>query len=252
MILHLAAVVFIYMTALFIVAYFLKDNSIADVFWGPGFVVICVFSILQAPEFDERKLIVSCLVFLWALRLSLHILLRNRRRGEDFRYRQFRETWKHFTVRSYFQIFLLQGFLMLIIAAPVVYILLLPSYPLGIWDNVGLFIFGMGFFFEMIGDYQLTVFRKDPLNQGKILTTGLWSLTRHPNYFGEALIWWGLSCYALDLPYGWVTLVSPVVITLLLRFVSGVPLLEKKYRGRADWEEYCGKTAPLVPFLRFF
>jgi steroid 5-alpha reductase family enzyme len=251
MIIHVAAVIFIYMTVIFIIAHFLNDNSIVDVFWGPGFVVVAVFSLLQSPSIDERKLIVSVLVLLWAARLALHILMRNRGKGEDFRYKAWRDTWNHFLIRSYFQIFILQGLFMVIISAPIYFINAMPSYPLGIFDNIGLFVFGIGFFFETIGDYQLTVFKKDPANQGKIITTGLWAYTRHPNYFGEALVWWGLSCYAVGLPFGWVTLISPVVITLLLRFVSGVPMLEKRYRGRPDWEEYRKNTPPFVPFVKF-
>jgi steroid 5-alpha reductase family enzyme len=95
-------------------------------------------------------------------------------------------------------------------------------------------------------------FKKDPGNKGKLMRSGLWEISRHPNYFGEALIWWGISFYALNLPYGWTTLISPVVITLLLRFVSGVPMLEKKYAGRPDWEDYKGKTAPFIPYVKFF
>ncbi|MEI7664308.1 MAG: DUF1295 domain-containing protein, partial [Bacteroidota bacterium] len=114
-----------------------------------------------------------------------------------------------------------------------------------------LVVFGAGFMIETIGDYQLTEFKKNPANQGKIITTGLWSVTRHPNYFGEALVWWGIGCYALSFQHGWYTLAGPAVITLLLRFVSGVPMLEKKYEGRPDWEEYKSQTAPFVPFIKF-
>jgi steroid 5-alpha reductase family enzyme len=140
---------------------------------------------------------------------------------------------------------------MLIISAPVWFVNSMPSGPLTLWDNLGLILFGVGFFFEVIGDMQLAAFRKDPSNKGKIITTGLWSMTRHPNYFGEALLWWGISMYALSLPWGWITLAGPLVLTLLLRFVSGVPMLERKYRDHPDWSEYARKTAPFVPFVKF-
>jgi steroid 5-alpha reductase family enzyme len=251
MIIQVAAVIFIYMTLIFIIAHYLKDNSIVDVFWGPGFVVVAAFTLMEATGWDVRKLVVSLLVLLWGIRLAMHILLRNRGKGEDFRYRNWRETWKNFVLRSYFQIYMLQGLFMLVISAPVWFVNSMPNAPLTPWDNAGLIVFGIGFFFEVIGDMQLTQFKKDPGNKGKIITTGLWSITRHPNYFGEALVWWGIALYAVSLPYGWVTLISPVMLTLLLRFVSGVPMLEKKYRDRPDWEEYAGKTAPFVPFLKF-
>ncbi len=251
MILQVAILTFVYMTIIFVVAHFLEDNSIVDVFWGPGFVVIAAFTLMEAPGWDVRKWVVSFLVFLWGVRLAFHILMRNRKKGEDFRYRQWRQTWKHFVIRSFFQIFLLQGLFMLIISAPIWFINSMPNAPLTVLDNIGLILFGVGFFFEVIGDMQLTVFKKDPANKGKIITTGLWSMTRHPNYFGEALIWLGLSFYAFSLPLGWITLISPVTITVLLRFVSGVPMLEKKYRDHPDWPEYARKTAPFVPFVRF-
>jgi steroid 5-alpha reductase family enzyme len=252
MILQVAILIFLYMTLIFVIAQFLGDNSIVDVFWGPGFVVIAAFTLIYSPDYDLRKLIVSFLIFLWGTRLALHILMRNKGKGEDFRYKQWRETWKHFLLRSYLQIFMLQGFFMLIIAAPIYYINAAPPEPLGLTDSIGLFLFGTGFFFEVIGDYQLAAFKKNGANKGKIMTTGLWELTRHPNYFGEALLWWGIGFYALAIPYGWITLISPVAITLLLRYISGVPMLEKKYEGRSDWEEYKSRTAAFIPFVKFF
>ena len=252
MIFQVAAVIFLYMTLIFVLAYFLKDNSIVDVFWGPGFVVVAAFTLMEASGWDVRKLVVSFLVFLWGMRLGVHIILRNRGRGEDFRYKAWRDTWKHFVLRSFFQIFMLQGLFMLIISAPVWFINSMPNAPLTVTDNLGLILFGTGFFFEVIGDMQLSMFRKDPANKGKLMTSGLWSITRHPNYFGEALLWWGISLYALALPLGWVTLISPVVITLLLRFVSGVPMLEAKFRDYPGWDEYAGRTAPFIPFVKFF
>ncbi len=251
MILEVGVVIFLYMTIIFIFALIRKDNSIVDIFWGAGFIVIALFSLLQNPVIDFRKLIVTLLVILWGMRISMHIYLRNKDKPEDFRYKHWRDTWKFFVLRSFFQIFMLQGLFMLIVAAPVYYINFKSVGPPGMWDSFGLVVFGIGFLIETVGDYQLTVFKKDPANNGKIITTGLWQYTRHPNYFGEALVWWGISFYALSIPGGWMTLISPVVITLLLRYISGVPMLEKKYEGRPDWEEYKSNTAAFVPFVKF-
>ena len=159
--------------------------------------------------------------------------------------------WKYFTLRSFFQIFMLQGLLMLIISTPVWFINSFNGGPLGLWDSFGLLVFGAGFLFEVVADYQLAEFKKNPENQGKIINSGLWSISRHPNYFGESLVWLGISFYAMSFPYGWCALISPVVITLLLRFVSGVPLLEKKYKNHPDWADYQAKTAAFVPFVKF-
>jgi steroid 5-alpha reductase family enzyme len=207
--------------------------------------------LFQAKEIDLQKILMNLAVTIWGLRLGLHILIRNAGKGEDFRYKAWRDTWKHFAFRSFFQIFMLQGLFMLVIALPVYVVNSSPLVDLSVWDLTGMALFLAGFFFEVLGDFQLRIFRKDASNKGKLMTTGLWSITRHPNYFGESLIWWGIAFFALDLPAGWITLISPILLTLLLRFVSGVPMLEKKYEGRPDWEEYKKKTAAFVPFLKF-
>ena len=250
-VIEVGLVIFLYMTIIFILALLRKDNSIVDVAWGVGFIIIAVYTIIQSGEVDLRKMIVSLLVLLWGLRLSFHIMVRNNGKGEDFRYKGWRNTWKYFIIRSYFQIFMLQGLFMLIISTPIWFINAGNGGPLGMWDSLGLLVFGFGFLFETIADYQLGEFKKNPANRGKIITSGLWSVSRHPNYFGEALVWWGISCYALSFSHGWFTLVSPVIITLLLRFVSGVPMLEKKYLTHPDWADYKAKTAAFVPFMKF-
>ncbi len=250
MILDIALIVFLFMTVAFILALIKKDNSIVDILWGIGFILIMIYSLIQSGEVDLRKMVVGLLVLLWGLRLSHHIMMRNAGRGEDPRYEHWRDTWKFFIVRSFFQVYMLQGLVMLLVSTPIWFINLHSAGLPGIWDLIGLMIFGTGFMTETIADYQLTVFKKNPENSGKILTTGLWSISRHPNYFGEALVWWGISFYALGLHNGWYTLVSPVVMTLLLRFVSGVPMIEKRYKGRPDWEDYKAKTPPFVPYIK--
>jgi len=251
MIAQVSLLILVYMTLIFILALIKKDNSIVDIAWGFGFILVAMFSLIQNPDPDLRKFIVTLLVILWGMRLSVHIYWRNKGKGEDFRYKNWRDTWKFFILRSYFQIFILQGFFMLVIASPVYFISYRSAEMLGIWDTLGLITFGAGFLIEVVADYQLSEFKKKYSGKGKIITTGLWRWSRHPNYFGEALVWWGFFLYALSVTHGWYTLISPVVLTLLLRFVSGVPLLEKKYEGRPDWEEYKSKTAPFVPFVKF-
>lgn len=251
MLIETGSVIALFMTVVFILALIRKDNSIVDVAWGIGFIIIAVYTIIQSGEVDLRKMIVSLLVLLWGLRLSFHIMVRNAGKGEDFRYKAWRNSWKYFTLRSFFQIFMLQGLLMLIISTPVWFINSFNGGPLGLWDSFGLLVFGAGFLFEVVADYQLAEFKKNPENQGKIINSGLWSISRHPNYFGESLVWLGISFYAMSFPYGWCALISPVVITLLLRFVSGVPLLEKKYKNHPDWADYQAKTAAFVPFVKF-
>jgi steroid 5-alpha reductase family enzyme len=251
LLLNVAIVIFLYMTIVFLLAQIKKDNSIVDFFWGLGFILIAVYSLILSDHVTVHKLIMNTLVLLWGGRLSFHILLRNWGKPEDFRYKAWRDSWKFFVLRSYFQIFMLQGLFMLIIAAPVYFINFYSPGKFHATDYIGIILFFTGFYFEVAGDLQLNRFKRNPENKGRIITTGLWSITRHPNYFGEALLWWGIGLMALSADHGWLTLIGPVVITLLLRFVSGVPMLEKKYSGRIDWENYKRKTAPFVPFVRF-
>lgn len=250
-IISIAFVIWLYMTIVFLLALLRKDNSIVDVFWGLGFIVVAAFSWISAGNFSIRAMIVNLFVLLWGLRLSIHIFNRNKGKGEDFRYKAWRDSWKFFVLRSYLQIFMLQGLFMLIIAGPVIFVNLYADGPFHFNDYLGIMLFLAGFYFEAAADYQLLVFKKDPANKGKIITTGLWSVSRHPNYFGEALVWWGIGLFCLSYDLGWIMLISPLMITLLLRFVSGVPMLEKKYRGNPEWDEYRQKTAAFVPFARF-
>ena len=244
-----AITVFLFMFMVFVLALFLKDNSIVDIFWGLGFIVLALVSLFPFNSLDIKQILVNLLILVWGLRLTVHIFQRNRGKGEDFRYANWRRTWKYFVLRSFLQIFMLQGFFMLIIAWPVLHINSNTSIGLGMLDVAGVLIFLTGFLFEAIGDYKMVVFKKDPANKGKLITTGLWKYTRHPNYFGEALLWWGIWLMALPVVDGIYTILSPIVITFLLRYISGVPMLEKKYEGRADWEAYKKKTPVFMPFL---
>ena len=169
--------------------------------------------------------------------MALHIYRRNRGREEDFRYAAWRRSWgKYFVIRSFGQIFMLQGMLLLLVVMPVLLIVGQEQTPLNGLDGLGVLVWLAGFLFETIGDRQLAAFISDPAHRGQLMTGGLWSYTRHPNYFGEAALWWGIGILALSAPRGWLGLIGPLVITCLLLFVSGVPLLEKKYEGRPDWE----------------
>ena len=235
------------MNVLFTLAIVLQDNSIIDIFWGSGFIIITIFALFLSSEITLKKLLVLSLVTIWGLRLTLHIYLRNRGRGEDFRYRNWRNTWKNFYLRSYFQVFMLQGMIMLIISSPVLLIISGDAPEVGFLEILGILIFTTGFLFESVGDYQLLHFRKNAANQGRLIKTGLWSYTRHPNYFGEALLWWGIWLMAIAETDGLFTIISPLLITFLLRYVSGVPMLEKKYKHHPEWEEYKRKVPPFIP-----
>ena len=245
-----ALVVFLYMSAVFLLALAVKNNGVVDIAWGLGFILVAAAVFARFGNGGSRQWLALALILIWGGRLAGHVYRRNRGKEEDFRYAAWRRQWgKYFVIRSFFQIFMLQGLLLLLVIAPVLLIVGQGQPPLRIPDGLGVLVWLTGFSFETIGDRQLAAFIRDPANRGQLMTGGLWSYTRHPNYFGEATMWWGMAMLALSAPMGWRGLVGPLVITVLLLFVSGVPLLEKKYAGRPDWEEYKKRTPVFFPWF---
>lgn len=240
--------VWVYMTLVFVAALLKKDNSIVDAAWGLGYILITALAFVQAPGIVPRRLLLSLFILLWGLRLMIHIATRNRGKGEDFRYAKWRREWgRWFLIRSYFQVYMLQGAFMIVIAWPVYVLFTSQARGLGWLDALGAGLWLTGFYFESVGDAQLRRFKKDPANKGRIMTEGLWRYTRHPNYFGEAVMWWGLFLIALSAPRGWTAVVSPLLITVLLLRVSGVTMLEKKYRDHPEFEAYARRTSAFFP-----
>lgn len=241
----------VFFLGMYAVALLRTDNSVADVAWGIGFIIVAVSGLFVNQAFWFKPLLVLALVTIWGMRLAIHIFQRNLGKGEDFRYKAWREQWGHNAwLKSFLQVFLLQAIFLLIVSLPI-QITMRFARPAGfeLWDAIGLGIWLLGFYFESVGDAQLAAFKRDPNNKGKILQTGLWSITRHPNYFGESLMWWGIATIASSLTYGWYGFIGAMTITFMVRFISGVPLLEKKYAGRPDWEAYVKKTAVFIPYL---
>lgn len=245
-----ATLVFIYFFVFFVVAQIIKNNSIVDIGWGMGFVLIAISTLFVNQNFSLRSIIVTVLVTLWGGRLAYHIIKRNWGRPEDFRYAKWREEWGKWLIpRAFLQVFMLQGFLMLVIASSVVYINYFSNSTLGILDYLGLTIWLIGYYFEVVGDRQLKEFLARPENKGKIMKDGLWQYTRHPNYFGEATMWWGIFIIALSVPGSLITIISPLTITILLLFVSGVPLLERSMKDNPDFQIYMQETNKFFPWF---
>ena len=248
--LYSALCVFLYMSFIFMLALKKKDNSIVDIAWGIGFILVAILTFFLGTEFVVRHILVTVLIFLWGSRLAIYIAIRNKGKGEDFRYAKWRKNWgKWFFIRSFFQIYMLQGLLLLIIAYPVMLINHSEDPGITFFDILGLIIWLTGFFFEAVGDYQLLKFKEKAENKGKIITQGLWRYTRHPNYFGETAMWWGIFLIALSLKNGWTAIVSPLTITFLLLKVSGISMLEKKYVGNKQYEEYAKRTSAFFPWF---
>jgi steroid 5-alpha reductase family enzyme len=184
--------------------------------------------------------------------LSLYLFVRNRGQGEDFRYREMRESWgRAFPWVSLFTVFLLQAGILWVVALPVGRAVRADA-PAGwsAWDVAGTAVFAVGLVFETVGDWQLRRFKSDPDNRGKVLDRGLWRYTRHPNYFGDAVVWWGLSLPALSAPGSWWVLIGPALMTFLLMRVSGVALLEKSLQDtKPGYREYVESTSAFFPWF---
>lgn len=244
----LAMGLFGYMVGWFGVSLIIKRNDIADLAWGMGFVLMAWLSYWLGGEFGSKALVVNVMVTVWGLRLAWHIGRRLLRSDEDSRYAAWRKDWgKWVYVRSFWQVYMLQGLLLFVIALPVMWINLHEGHVWIWWDGLGLLVWLVGFLIEMTADAQLRTFKADKKNKGKLLQTGLWRYSRHPNYFGEALLWWGIYLMSVSSGGGW-TVIGPITITFLVRFVSGVPLLENKYAGRADFEAYRKMTSVFMPW----
>lgn len=245
-----ALYIFIFMNFMYLLALRLKDNSIVDIGWGMGFIIVALATLFDRGTFYPRQLLITALILIWGLRLALYIFKRNSGKGEDFRYKQWRQEWgKTIYWRSYLQVFMLQGVIMFVIALPIMHVNASNASELVITDFIGAAIWLIGFLFESIGDAQMMMFKNNAANKGKIMRSGFWKYTRHPNYFGEALLWWGIFIVAIGANSIYISLISPLLLTYLLLKVSGVAMLEKKYTGNAEYDEYIRTTSSFVPML---
>ena len=239
------------MLATWLVSLPLRNASIADVVWGAGFVLVAwvAFFAVNSPLDVRQALLVGIPTF-WGLRLSLHLFRRNHGKPEDKRYQAMRmQHPKHFGWVSLVTVFGLQGVLMFAVSLPVQIGQLVPQVPLGGFAFSGMVLCAVGLFFEVVGDHQLAKFIKDPGNKGKTMNTGLWHYTRHPNYFGDSCVWWGLGLIALETNYGLWGLLGPALITYLLTQVSGVPMLEKAMlKSNPRYADYMAVTSAFIPW----
>jgi steroid 5-alpha reductase family enzyme len=246
------ATILVAVTLVWLLSLVKRDVSIVDIFWGLGFILLSLCYRMLGPEMTARHWLLLVLVTLWGVRLAFYLLWRNWGHDEDPRYQTMR-TYRGDTFwwMSLFTIFFLQGVLIWLIAMPLFVVQLSAKPSLWTWtDVVGLLFWSIGFFFETVGDWQLARFKADPANRGRVMNTGLWAYTRHPNYFGDALVWWGYFLLALPVSGGWWTILSPVLMTVLLLKVSGVALLEQTItERRPDYRDYITRTNAFIPWF---
>jgi len=230
-----------------------KNNvTIADSLWGLGFIIIAWITFFNGDGFLYRKILITSLVTFWGVRLFIHITKRNRSKGEDPRYTEWRNEYgDNFKYVSLFKVFLVQALFLWIISLSL-QMGSLSEIPgqLRIFDFIGLGVWAGGFLIESFADYQLSSFLKIPANRGRVMNQKLWRYSRHPNYFGESAMWWGIFVISLSVPYGFVTIISPVVITYTLLRITGVTLMEKTIFGdNPEYEEYVESTSSFIPWF---
>ena len=238
------------MAALWLLSLALRNASIVDIFWGFGFVVVTAVSLVSTEgDGSARRALIAAMVGLWGLRLAGYLLWRNAGHGEDPRYVAMRRYWgERFPWVSLFTVFALQGVLLWIVSLPVQLGLLAPGGALGLLDAAGVALWGVGLFFETVGDWQLARFKADPANAGRVMDRGLWRYTRHPNYFGDFCAWWGIFLVALSTPHGPWSAPGPALMSFLLLRVSGVPMLERSiHKRRPGYKAYIERTSAFFP-----
>ena len=243
------------MTIFYSISIIIKRSDIVDIGWGLGFILISLISLLHQEPLTDRIILIFFLVLIWGLRLAFHIYSRNKGKVEDYRYQQFKKDWGgNFYIRSYFQIFLLQGLFMIIVSLPILFIATYSTSSIGIMDLIGILVWITGFTLESTADFQLKKFlqlKKEGKTKERFAIIGFWKYSRHPNYFGEILQWWGIGIIALSVTYGYISLIGPLFISYLILFVSGIPLLEKKFEKEKEWKEYTQRTRRLLPIPKF-
>ena len=244
-----ALAIAILMVGTWLLSVILKNASIVDIVWGLGFVVTAWVSRGIGDGDSGRQWLLTILTSIWGLRLAGYLLWRNAGHGEDFRYKSMRKRWgARFPLISLVTVFALQGALMWIVSLPVQLGQDDATPGIGVVAFIGIAVFVFGLFFEVVGDAQLARFKSDPTNAGKVMDQGLWRYTRHPNYFGDACVWWGLALIAAETGSGAWGFIGAMVMTYFLRRVSGVTLLERSLKKRREgYEAYIARTSPFIP-----
>ncbi len=235
--------------ATWLVSLWKRDVSIVDSVWSLFFLAIAVYYSIQLPFLGPRGFVLLVLISIWAIRLSAHITLRSWGHPEDSRYQAIRRNNEpNFNWKSLYIVFILQAFLAWIISAPLLVILASPL-PVGLSDYLGIGLVVFGIVYESIADWQLMRFKSKPENSGKVMDSGLWHYSRHPNYFGEFCVWWGFFLMVMA-SGAWLTLISPLLMSFLLLKVSGVPILEKDIMDRRpNYRDYITRTNAFFPWL---
>ncbi len=241
--------VIVFFHILFFLGWYRLNNSHVDIGWGSSFVLLSVILACQFGVVMTTQWITLILIGLWGVRLSVHLWLRQWGKPEDFRYALMRQNWgRTWLAKSYLNIYLLQMVIMLFVSLPIFMVFISRAASIG-FTYMGALIALLGLGIEVVSDYQLAKFKKQP--SGRFIETGLWRYSRHPNYLGEAFFWWGIAIIALGVPYGFIGLLSAILVTILVRYVSGVPFLEARYQRDTEFQQYAKRVPVFLPTQLF-
>lgn len=243
----LLVTIFIFMTYWYFMSTNIERVDIVDIAWGLAFIVTTVVSLIFNKNYFVENLVLQLLVLLWGLRLAIYIYIRNKDKKQDKRYQKLLKKWKNKKSRIYLNVFMLQGFLALLISSNVWLFHILDVNKVRAWNWIGILVWIIGFYFEAVGDWQLLQSKKNSKNKDKIMKEGLWKYSRHPNYFGEVTMWWGIFIYVLGSVPLWLAIISPATISYLIFGVSGIPMAEKFYKNNAEFKKYAKKTSKFFP-----
>jgi steroid 5-alpha reductase family enzyme len=243
----LAIALFVYLTCMVALAQYKGDTSIANFTWGGGVLLVTVLTFFMTGSFLLRQLIVFAMIAFWSLRLIMHVY--RRYTGKDPRFTSWH--WQGLKALAMNSLWIYGQIIMIaIMSYPMILINRAYVPALTFFDIVGIMVWIVGYIIEAISDRQLFVFMQNPAHKGQVLQTGLWHYSRHPNYFGESLMWWGIWLIALSVPGGLSALIAPITITFLLRYVTGVPLLERAMKDNPEYQKYSKIVSPFVPWFR--
>lgn len=236
----------LYLCTMLVLVQYKGDTSIANFTWGGGVMLSALYTFFTISQMLPRQIILTALIVFWAFRLILYLYARYT--GRDPRF----SSWKWQGLKALFinTLWILgQGIMIVLMSIPVVMVNTNTTPGFSYLDISGLLIWIVGFCYESVSDYQLFAFMRNPANKGHVMRSGLWRYSRHPNYFGEVLMWWGVYLITLSVPYGWAAIIAPLTITFLILFVTGIPLAEKPFINSLEYQEYRRTTSAFIPWF---